>query len=427
MKLLISAYACAPNRGSEHSVGWNWATEAHRLGHEVWALVSPAHRDAIEHACREDAATRGIRWVFPELSYWPLEQATEPKWERTYNLLWQKAALKAARALHREVGFAAVHHVTWAGIRAPTFLGSLGLPLIIGPVGGGETSPFKLRDGFPLSRRILEAVRDLSNSTINLNPLVHNGLKSAAVIFASTPDTRNLFSRAVREKTGIYTQLGIHETQLRKARSPSQAPPRMLFAGRLYYWKGAHIALQAFAKLLGRLPAARFTIVGDGPEKARLEADTVVYKITDKVDFIPRLPQSGLFDLFESHNLLIFPSLHDSGGFVVLEALSHGMPVLCLDLGGPKEIVTANSGVIVETAGLNTAQLASRMAEAICNLFASPERLAELSAGAITRAHDFLLPDRVAQFYREAWKFIEQRDASRAVARRARARHMNGK
>jgi len=55
MKLLISTYACLPNRGSDHGVGWNWTTEAHRLGHEVWALVSPAHRNAIEAACRSDA------------------------------------------------------------------------------------------------------------------------------------------------------------------------------------------------------------------------------------------------------------------------------------------------------------------------------------------------------------------------------------
>ena len=44
MKLLISAYACVPNLGSDHAVGWNWVTEAHRLGHEIWAFVSPAHR-----------------------------------------------------------------------------------------------------------------------------------------------------------------------------------------------------------------------------------------------------------------------------------------------------------------------------------------------------------------------------------------------
>src|SRR6516165_7286462 len=119
MKLLISAYACAPNRGSEHAVGWNWTTEAHRLGHEVWALVSPAHRDAIEDACRSDRVAREIHWIFPELSYWPLQPAKEPKWERTYNLLWQRAALRSARELERRIGFDAIHHLTWAVVRSP--------------------------------------------------------------------------------------------------------------------------------------------------------------------------------------------------------------------------------------------------------------------------------------------------------------------
>jgi hypothetical protein len=78
MKSLISAYACAPKRGSEQAIGWNSAIEAHRLGREIWALMSPAHRNAIESACRDDAVARGIHWVFPELSYWSLEQTKEP-------------------------------------------------------------------------------------------------------------------------------------------------------------------------------------------------------------------------------------------------------------------------------------------------------------------------------------------------------------
>ena len=95
--------------------------------------------------------------------------------------------------------------------------------------------------------------------------------------------------------------------------------------------------------------------------------------------------------------------------YVVLEAMSRGLPVVCLDLGGPKDTVTPNSGVIIKTAGLNTAQVASRIAAELTDLIASPTRLAALSAGAISRANEFLLPNRVAQFYREAWKFIEDR------------------
>src|SRR5260370_2803930 len=146
----------------------------------------------------EGGARRGggggcIHWIFPEVSCWPLPGAKEPKWERTYNLLWQRAALRSARELQRRVGFDAIQHLTWAGVRAPTFLGSLGPPLIIGPIGGGETSPSSLRDGFGLKGRILETLRDLSNATITINPLVRRGLSHASIIFPSTAHTPNLF------------------------------------------------------------------------------------------------------------------------------------------------------------------------------------------------------------------------------------------
>ena len=72
---------------------------------KIWALVSPAHRDLIKRACDENAALRDIHWFFPEVKAWPLKQAVEPNWERTYNLLWQRAALHEARELQRQIDF----------------------------------------------------------------------------------------------------------------------------------------------------------------------------------------------------------------------------------------------------------------------------------------------------------------------------------
>jgi len=123
MKLLISTYACAPDHGSEQAVGWNWTTGAHRAGHQVWALASTVHRAVIETACQKDKDLAGINWIFPRVAGWPLRPGVEPARERTYNLLWQFAARRHARALQREVGFDAIHHLTWGGVRAPTFLG----------------------------------------------------------------------------------------------------------------------------------------------------------------------------------------------------------------------------------------------------------------------------------------------------------------
>jgi len=160
---------------------------------------------------RSMPALAGIHWVFPEVKAWSLKQAVEPKWERTYNLLWQRVALRHARELHRQVRFDAVHHLTWAGIRAPTYLGELTAPLIIGigPIGGGETSPTSLRDELGFRGGVLERIRDLSNSTITINPMVRPGLTSASVIFVSTTDTQNLFNGALRNKTVVFTQLGL--------------------------------------------------------------------------------------------------------------------------------------------------------------------------------------------------------------------------
>ena len=193
-----------------------------------------------------------------------------------------------------------------------------------------------LRDEIGLRGRILESIRDLSNSTIAINPVVRPGLARASVIFVSTSDTQNLFSGALRNKTVVFSQLGLPSVPPANSPRSASGPPRILYAGRLLYWKGVHIAIRAFAEVVKQTPTAHFTIVGDGPERSRLEEDVKENNLSASVEFIPRLPQNSLFELYRSHDLFLFPSLHDSGGFVVLEALAHGLPVVCLDLGGPE-------------------------------------------------------------------------------------------
>jgi glycosyltransferase involved in cell wall biosynthesis len=398
MKLLISAYACAPNRGSEHAVGWTWVTQAHRVGHQVCALVAPNHEDSILRACQALPELAGITWLFPRVPGWPLKQAIEPEWERTYNLLWQVSATRAGCKLHAKVGFDVVHHLTWGGVRAPTFLGLVGRPLILGPLGGGETSPRSLRDAFHLKARITETARDLSNHTIALNPLVRYGLMSAAAIFTKTPDTARILTPSMQKKSINFLELGLESARpLRPQRPPG--PPRLLFAGRLLYWKGAHIAIQALAELTRVWPDAQLTIVGKGKEEGQLRAAAVAHSVAGNTHFVSWLPQKKLFDLYQTHDLFVYPSLHDSSGNAVLEALSFGLPVICLDLGGPGQIVTPAAGAIVSTASRNTGQVAAAMAAEILRVLRSPELLQELSHGAVARAAQFTLAGRVAQFY----------------------------
>ena len=140
--------------GSEHAVGWNWTTGAHRLGHQGLGFGI-------------DGASRGDRGGVPRRQGSCGHKLDLSRGRRLAATPRSRAGLGAdlqslvaicrrcrhARALQREVRFDAIHHLTWGGVRAPTFLGSLGAPLIVGPIGGGETSPMALRDVFTARSR----------------------------------------------------------------------------------------------------------------------------------------------------------------------------------------------------------------------------------------------------------------------------------
>jgi glycosyltransferase involved in cell wall biosynthesis len=166
-------------------------------------------------------------------------------------------------------------------------------------------------------------------------------------------------------------------------------PRKLVYAGRLLYWKGVHIAIEAMSRLVAHMPDAQLTIVGNGPEEARLKSEVAQRNLGANITFVSWIPQEQLLRLYDTHDVFVFPSLHDSAGRVVLESLCKGLPVACLNLGGPKEIVTPASGVIVDTTGLDTSGVAARLAGELLALLADPERLAALSAGAVARTGEF--------------------------------------
>lgn len=167
-----------------------------------------------------------------------------------------------------------------------------------------------------------------------------------------------------------------------------------------------HIAIEAMSRLVAHVPDAHLTIVGNGPEEARLKSEVAQRNLGGNVTFVSWIPQQQLLSVYDNHDVFVFPSLHDSGGWVVLESLCKGLPVACLNLGGPKEIVTPASGIIVDTTGLDTAGVAARLAAELHAVLVDPQRLAVLSTGAIARAREFLLCDQVERLYGQATKHL---------------------
>jgi len=122
-------------------------------------------------------------------------------------------------------------------------------------------------------------------------------------------------------------------------------PFRTISIGRLLHWKGFELGIRAFAKFCIDNPESEYWLIGDGPERKRLERLTGELGIEEKVVFWGHLPRENVLERLSKCDVLMFPSLHDSGGWVCLEAMAAGRPVICLDLGGPGLQVTHQTGI----------------------------------------------------------------------------------
>ena len=91
--------------------------------------------------------------------------------------------------------------------------------------------------------------------------------------------------------------------------------------------------------------------------------------------------------------------MHDSSGNVVLEAMSNGLPVVCLDLGGPAQIVTPECGAIVRTTKLKEPEVIESLSRELLRIGDDPLMLKQLRAGAISRSREFAWSSQVGSLY----------------------------
>src|SRR3990172_4795182 len=141
LKVLICAYACEPDRGSEEGAGWNWTVAAAR-DHDVWVLTRE-HDPGVQRAA---LAEEGVEATFEHVKL-PRWLDSVRRWEHVYYSVWKVAAAVRARELHEENGFDLVHHLTWSNVWLPSPCAAVRVPFVHGPVGGGPCVPLAL---FPL-------------------------------------------------------------------------------------------------------------------------------------------------------------------------------------------------------------------------------------------------------------------------------------
>jgi glycosyltransferase involved in cell wall biosynthesis len=400
MKVLLSAFACLPNAGSEGGVGWRYAMQWARE-HEVVVITDISRRAAIEaELAHQPLANPRFVYFRP---WWlrrvPLNSATA----QVLYQLWQIALLPFVRRLQASERFDLAHHVSYGVFRQPSLIGHAGIPLVFGPVGGGEDAPAALKRSLAPLDRLREAVRALLNRFARIDPLLRFGLAGCALILAKTGATARALPGGFQRRTEVALEVGtVQRAGVQARKAPAGRPLRLLYAGRLLGLKGLHLGLAALARARAKGADVELTLVGNGPYENRLRRQATRLGLGQAVHWFGPVPQDELFALYRQADAVLFPSLHDSSGNVVVEALSFALPVICLDLGGPADIVTDASGCVIRTDGLGEAGVIAGLADAIAMLSCDSSRYEHLSAGALARAGELDWGRQMARIQRLA-------------------------
>jgi glycosyltransferase involved in cell wall biosynthesis len=340
-KVLVSAYACHPRPAAAHFpgeaiLGWSLASEIARFA-DLHLITWAFNRDGVEGTLQSDEGRPvTVHYIaVPSRIHRALR-------DRHYGVrfdyfLWQRQAGRFARRLFERVPFDLFHQITFSNDWMPSFIApALPIPFVWGPIGGGQRVPGVLMGTLARRDRRQERSRTFFQNVWRATPARRRCARKASAILVCNEETRNVLSPWAHKIIGFPVN-GIRREDLADGATGDVRHDgfRLLYVGRFDAIKGLPLALDALRILREIAPATTLELVGEGPERPRLEALASRLGIADRLVWTPWSTRPEIFRKMRESDVFLFPSLRDGGGAVVVEAMASGLPVICLDVGGP--------------------------------------------------------------------------------------------
>ncbi|RYU57385.1 glycosyltransferase family 4 protein [Methylolobus aquaticus] len=357
-RVLLSAYQCGPGMGSVSQLGWQWYSRLARLV-PVTLLTHVRNRTALVEAGAplpdSEVLYVDTEWLAGPLykvmsRLFPHSQHTVFLFSSVDYFVYDRAALRAVAARTAAGAWDIVHVPTPVSPMAATLLYRTGLPLVLGPWNGGLTNP----ENFP---EILRAEAAWTYPLRNLGKLINavrRSTRNASAILVANRSTRNAVPAGDRDRCRLMIENAVDTDVFRASGYPASPSPRqplrLVFVGRLIPVKGVTMLLEAVQRFRSR-QRVELTLVGDGPLASELHREVAERGLDDCVTFAGERSPNDVAELIGAAHLFVLPSVRESGGAVLLEAMACARPVAAIAYGGPAEIVDEDVGRAIPPEG----------------------------------------------------------------------------
>ena len=398
LKILISAYACNPYKGSEEGVGWGWVNAIAKY-HDLWVITADYHREDIERGFKKGKGSyQNVKfhyvppkpWHYTPTRGWRFIEGSllKPVMNCAY-IQWQRDAFRLGTELHNQVQFDLVHLITYVGFRFPGYLWKLDIPFVWGPIGGLENTPWRFLPKLGLMGCVYYAFRNIRNSLHRrFLPRPKQAFRKAnGAVIAATGGIRDEIRRWYGVDSHVVSEVG-PPSSISTSHSMRKSGEPLKLA-----WSGLHLPGKALPFLLRALSELRPTItykldiLGTGPCTRKWQKLADRLGIGQTCKWHGWLPRNEALELVHRAHIFIITSIKDLTSTVLLEALSLGVPVICLDLCGFADVVTAECGIKIPV--FTPGQIEQDLAAAIRRLDSNEQERRRLARGALERIKDF--------------------------------------
>lgn len=382
LNILINAYACSPNWGSEPGMAWNWITNIAKYC-KCFVITEGEWRKEIDEALKTHPLRDNITFYYNPVP----QEVRDMCWNQGdwrfyyYYRQWQKKTLKIAEQICKEHKIDVIHQLNMVGFREPGLLWKIEGPKYVwGPIGGMENIPTTYLDGAELKQNLFCRIKNTINSLqYTYQPNVRKAIKRSDALVAAVKGVKDVLEKVYCRKSVLINETGCHIDADCPTRKTIDGKQRLdlLWVGRFIYTKRLDLALRTIAEVKNLDVCLHICGTGSDEQVAMYKKLATGLNIEDKCVWHGKVEHSKIQQMMADSDVFFFTSIMEATSTVTLEAISSCLPVLSFDTCGFGPLITEKIGRKVPIS--NPDKSVRDFAEHIRFLYANRELLNEMS------------------------------------------------
>lgn len=354
--ILINAYACSPNMGSEPGMAWNWCVNLAKYC-ELHIITEGEFRNNIETILHTLPQGKNMHFYYNPVS----EEIRKMCWNQgdwrfyKYYKEWQWKTYLMAKDICKSTHIDVLHQLNMIGFREPGYLWKIeNIPFVWGPIGGLKQFPIAYLNGCGFKMKLFYQIKNIINIIqIKYDRRVNKALNRSSLLISSIPDSHRAIKKYKGLESIIIPETGCFDTNKTYLRNFNEDILHIMWVGKFDFRKQLHLALRIIEATHNN--NIHLDIYGTGNSQQIIQTKILIRKlgIENKVTMHGSQPNNIVVEAMQKAHLFLFTSISEDTSTVVLEAVSNQLPVICFDTCGMGYVVNNNIGRKIMLSGVD--------------------------------------------------------------------------